>query len=97
MCIGGRPARLNQGAVNEQTILAGLLAASAHFASAGTVLVVMSAKDKLDLKDGLVAAGANFVEAKPWSENVMEDRELISCQNPQSAKAVALAMLKKLH
>ena len=32
----------------------------------------------------------------PWSENVVEDRELISGQNPQSAKAVALAMLKKL-
>jgi putative intracellular protease/amidase len=51
---------------------------------------------KLFPQDGLVAAGANFVEAKPWSENVVEDRELISGQNPQSAKAVALAMLKKL-
>jgi putative intracellular protease/amidase len=48
---------------------------------------------KLFPQDGLVAAGADFVEAKPWSENVVEDRELISGQNPQSAKAVALAML----
>jgi putative intracellular protease/amidase len=52
---------------------------------------------KLFPQDGLVAAGANFVDAKPWSENVVEDRELISGQNPQSAKAVAAAMLKRLH
>lgn len=51
---------------------------------------------KLFPQDGLVAAGANFVEAKPWSANVVEDRELISGQNPQSAKAVAEAMLKKM-
>lgn len=51
---------------------------------------------KLFPQDGLVAAGANFVEAKPWSANVVEDRELISGQNPQSAKAVAQAMLKKM-
>jgi putative intracellular protease/amidase len=51
---------------------------------------------KLVPQDGLVAAGANFVEAKPWSENVVEDHEVISGQNPQSAKAVALAMLAKL-
>lgn len=52
---------------------------------------------KLFPQDGLVAAGANFIDAKAWSENVVEDRELISGQNPQSAKAVAVAMLKKLH
>jgi len=52
---------------------------------------------KLFPQDGLVAAGAAYVEGKPWSENVVEDRELISGQNPQSAKAVANAMLKKLH
>ncbi|TFW23858.1 type 1 glutamine amidotransferase domain-containing protein [Duganella callida] len=52
---------------------------------------------KLFPQDGLTAAGADFVEAKPWSENVIEDRELISGQNPQSARAVAAAMLKKLH
>lgn len=51
---------------------------------------------KLFPQDGLTAAGANFVEAKPWSENVVQDRELISGQNPQSARAVALAMLKKM-
>lgn len=51
---------------------------------------------KLFPQDGLVAAGARFVEGKPWSENVVEDRELISGQNPQSAKAVAAAMLKRL-
>jgi putative intracellular protease/amidase len=51
---------------------------------------------KLFPQDGLTAAGANFVEAKAWSEHVVEDRELISGQNPQSAKAVAAAMLKKL-
>ena len=52
-------------------------------------------KMKLWPQDGLTAAGGAFVEGKPWSENVIEDRELISGQNPQSAKAVALAMLKK--
>jgi putative intracellular protease/amidase len=52
---------------------------------------------KLFPQDGLVAAGASFVEAAPWSENVVEDRELISGQNPQSAKGVAAAMLKRLH
>lgn len=51
---------------------------------------------KLFPQDGLTAAGANFSEAKPWSENVIEDREVISGQNPQSAKAVAVAMLAKL-
>ena len=54
-------------------------------------------KMKLFPQDGLVAAGGDFVEAKPWSENVVEDRELISGQNPQSAKAVAAAMIKRLH
>jgi putative intracellular protease/amidase len=53
-------------------------------------------KMKLWPQDGLVAAGGAFVEGKPWSENVVEDRELISGQNPQSAKAVALAMVKKI-
>ncbi|MGB9992430.1 type 1 glutamine amidotransferase domain-containing protein [Pseudoduganella rhizocola] len=53
-------------------------------------------KMKLFPQDGLVAAGANFLEAKPWSTNVVEDRELVSGQNPQSAKAVAQAMLKKM-
>jgi putative intracellular protease/amidase len=52
---------------------------------------------KLFPQDGLVAAGGDFVEGKPWSENVVEDRELISGQNPQSAKGVAAAMLKRLH
>ncbi|MNG34705.1 hypothetical protein D3C84_1212640 [compost metagenome] len=51
---------------------------------------------KLFPQDGLTAAGAHFSEAKPWSENVIEDREVISGQNPQSAKAVAVAMLAKL-
>lgn len=52
---------------------------------------------KLFPQDGLVAAGGDFVEGKPWSENVVQDREVISGQNPQSAKAVAQAMLKKLN
>jgi putative intracellular protease/amidase len=51
---------------------------------------------KLFPQDGLTAAGGAFVEAKPWSENVIEDRELISGQNPQSAKAVAAAIVKRL-
>ena len=38
----------------KKTIIAGLLAAAANFATAGTVLVVVSDQDKLDLKDGKV-------------------------------------------
>jgi putative intracellular protease/amidase len=53
-------------------------------------------KMKLFPQDGLAAAGASFIAGKPWTENVVEDREVISGQNPQSAKAVAVAMLKKL-
>lgn len=52
---------------------------------------------KLFPQDGLVAAGGAFAEGKPWSVNVVEDRELITGQNPQSAKGVAEAMLAKLH
>jgi putative intracellular protease/amidase len=52
---------------------------------------------KLFPQDGLSAAGAAFDAGKPWSEHVVEDRELISGQNPQSAKAVAAAMLKRLN
>jgi len=53
-------------------------------------------KMKLWPQDGLVAAGGDFKEGKAWSENVVADRELISGQNPQSAKGVAKAMLARL-
>jgi len=52
---------------------------------------------KLFPQDGLTAAGADFSAGKAWSVNLVEDRELITGQNPQSAKAVAEAVIKKLH
>lgn len=51
---------------------------------------------KLYPQDGLEAAGAKFVGGKAWAPNVIEDRELITGQNPQSALAVAQAMGRRL-
>lgn len=114
----------------KKIISAALLAAAANYANAGTVLVVLSDQNQLNLKDGkvmqtgfflnelmqpvqtFIAAGQTVVFATPsgkaptadqksndvsfWSEHVIEFREVISGQNPQSAKAVAVAMLAKL-
>lgn len=51
---------------------------------------------KLFPQDALVASGARFVAGKAWSNHVIEDRELISGQNPQSAVGVATAMAARL-
>ena len=45
----------------KKMMIAGLLAAAANFASAGTVLVVVSDQDKLDLKDGKVMQTGFFI------------------------------------
>ena len=45
----------------KKTIIAGLLAAAANFANAGTVLVVVSDLDKLDLKDGKTMQTGFFI------------------------------------
>ncbi|MBD8869478.1 type 1 glutamine amidotransferase domain-containing protein [Nocardioides donggukensis] len=48
------------------------------------------------LQDRLVALGADFQEAEPWSENVVVDRSLHTGQNPASSGPLAQAMLRTL-
>jgi hypothetical protein len=45
----------------KKTLIAGLLAAAVNLANAGTVLVVVSDQDKLDLKDGKVMQTGFFI------------------------------------
>ncbi len=47
------------------------------------------------LEDRLKELGANFIEAKPWSEHVVVTDNLITGQNPASAIAVAEQIVKK--
>jgi len=44
----------------------------------------------------LRAAGAVYVKGPDWSSNIVEDRELITGQNPASSKAIAEALLRRL-
>ncbi|MBF6222448.1 type 1 glutamine amidotransferase domain-containing protein [Nocardia abscessus] len=53
-------------------------------------------KAKWLLQDRLVAIGADFREAEPWTSNVVVDRTLITGQNPASSAAVADELLRKL-
>ena len=56
-------------------------------------------KDKLVpfmLESKLRQLGAIFNEAEPWEENVIVDKNLITGQNPASAKKLAQAVIKKL-
>ncbi|WP_280342518.1 type 1 glutamine amidotransferase domain-containing protein [Nocardia abscessus] len=48
------------------------------------------------LQDRLVAIGADFREADPWTSNVVVDRTLITGQNPASSAAVADELLTRL-
>ncbi|KAL8381282.1 hypothetical protein RB595_005519 [Gaeumannomyces hyphopodioides] len=49
------------------------------------------------LEDDMKKAGANFVKAdEPWGEKVVVDGNLITGQNPASAKAVGEAIVKLL-
>lgn len=45
----------------------------------------------------LVRAGTVFVEQTPWKSHVVEDRELITGQNPASSKAIAEALIKRMN
>lgn len=57
-------------------------------------------KDKIVpfmLESKLRQLGAYFNEAAPWTENVVVDANLITGQNPESAKMLAEAVIKKLH
>lgn len=44
------------------------------------------------LQDKLMIAGAHFVELPAWSANVVIDNQVVTGQNPQSAKGVAEAV-----
>ncbi len=44
----------------------------------------------------LSAAGTIFVEGPAWQSHVVEDRELLTGQNPSSSKAIAEAITKRL-
>lgn len=57
-------------------------------------------KDKLVpfmLESKLRQLGAYFNEAAAWTENVIVDANLITGQNPESAKMLAEMVIKKLH
>lgn len=49
------------------------------------------------LESKLRQLGAYFNEAAPWTENVVVDANLITGQNPESAKMLAEMVIKKLH
>jgi putative intracellular protease/amidase len=44
----------------------------------------------------LSTAGAIFVEGTPWQSHIVEDRELLTGQNPSSSKAIAEAIIGRL-
>jgi len=48
------------------------------------------------LQDKLTERGANYVQRPPWEEHVVVDGQLITGQNPQSAKPASIAMVKRL-
>lgn len=48
------------------------------------------------IEDTLKELGADFIEAKPWTEHVEVDGNIITGQNPASAIAVAEQIVKKL-
>ena len=49
------------------------------------------------VEEALRNAKAEVVVAKPWSSHVVKDREVITGQNPMSAKALVAAFLNELH
>ncbi|MGW4634665.1 type 1 glutamine amidotransferase domain-containing protein [Nocardia sp. NPDC004415] len=48
------------------------------------------------LQDRLIAAGADFTEAAPWTPHVVTDRTLVTGQNPASSAGVAEELLTLL-
>ncbi|MFC0508977.1 type 1 glutamine amidotransferase domain-containing protein [Micromonospora costi] len=48
------------------------------------------------LQDRLVALGAHFSEAPPWSSYVVADRNLLTGQNPGSSAELAATLLERL-
>lgn len=48
------------------------------------------------LEDELKAAQANYIAAEPWQAHAVVDGRLVTGQNPQSAEAVGMAVVKLL-
>ncbi|MGW0634946.1 type 1 glutamine amidotransferase domain-containing protein [Nocardia salmonicida] len=66
------------------------------FTAAEEAQAGLADKAKWLLQARLVALGVDFVEADPWTPNVVVDRNLITGQNPASSAGVAEELLKKL-
>ena len=48
------------------------------------------------IEDEMKAHGASYSSAAPWQSHVVRDRNLITAQQPQSARALAVEMLRAL-
>jgi putative intracellular protease/amidase len=58
---------------------------------------MLNGEMKLLPQDGLAAAGADYrSNARPWTSHVVQDRELVTGQNPASAADVGKVLLKRL-
>lgn len=58
---------------------------------------MLNGEMKLLPQTGLEAAGADYrSNAKPWTSHVVQDRELVTGQNPASAADVGKVLLKRL-
>ncbi|MBB5159266.1 DJ-1/PfpI family protein [Saccharopolyspora phatthalungensis] len=66
------------------------------FSDAEEDLLGNTAKLAWTLEQSLVAAGAEYRCAAPWSEHVREQPGLVTGQNPASSMAVAKALLKQI-
>ncbi|MFJ8632307.1 type 1 glutamine amidotransferase domain-containing protein [Streptomyces sp. NPDC093568] len=66
------------------------------FSNAEETQAGLAARAKWLLQDRLVEVGADYQEGEPWAPNVVVDRNLITGQNPASARPAAHEILKKL-
>lgn len=66
------------------------------FSDAEESLVELQQTVPFALQTRLAERGAKFVAASPWEEHVVVDGNLITGQNPQSAKSVGIAVVKYL-
>ncbi|MBS1368489.1 MAG: type 1 glutamine amidotransferase domain-containing protein [Lentisphaeria bacterium] len=57
---------------------------------------VAGGREQLRLEDRLREAGAHYSSRKPWHSHVVIDGNLVTGQNPDSAAAVAEAMIRML-
>ncbi|MFF2082703.1 type 1 glutamine amidotransferase domain-containing protein [Nocardia sp. NPDC058176] len=66
------------------------------FTNAEETQAGLADKAKWLLQDRLIALGADFSEAEPWTPNVVVDRNFVTGQNPASSAGVAEQLLEKL-